>query len=237
MCKAPRGTKDIYGQELYLYIKIQNKIREIFYNFNFDEIRTPIFENTELFTRSSGENSDIVNKEMYTFFDKSNRSLTLKPEGTAPVVRSAIENNLFLTNPKLFYFTPAFRYERPQAGRYREFYQCDIDIIGDGELSIINDAQMPIIIYNTFKDLGFHNFTISINNRKILNGLFASLNLSENSKVRYLSELSSVNQKLFFTDTNNNRLVRLNSDFAQANSIDAVKPIDICTSKSFNLKL
>ncbi len=161
MLQAPRGTKDIFADELYLWNEVENKIRDIFYRFNFDEIRTPIFESTDLFNRSVGENSDIAKKEMYTFLDKSGRSLTLKPEGTAPIVRSAIQNNLFLANPKLFYFTPAFRYERPQAGRYREFYQCGCEFFG---LESSNcDAELISLAYEILTSLGIKNVNLKLN--------------------------------------------------------------------------
>lgn len=161
MLQAPRGTKDIFGDELYLWAKIENLIRQSFYNFNFDEIRTPMFEKTELFNRSVGEFSDIVTKEMYTFNDKAGRSLTLKPEATAAIVRALLQNNLILTAPKLFYFTPAFRYERPQAGRYREFHQCGAEFFNMPDP--ICDAEMISLAYEILNLLGLKNFTLKIN--------------------------------------------------------------------------
>jgi len=161
MIQAPRGTKDIYAHEAYLWHEIEKIIRKIFYEFNFDEIRTPMFEKTELFIRSVGESSDIIQKEVYSFLDKSNRSLTLKPEGTAGVVRSAIEHNLFMSNKKLFYFTPAFRYERPQDGRYREFLQCGAELFGIE--NYFADCEIISLAYRILEELGLKNILLKIN--------------------------------------------------------------------------
>jgi histidyl-tRNA synthetase len=114
---SPRGTKDILPEEMPLWHEIEQVSRDLFDRYNFSEIRTPIFESTELFTRGIGDNTDIVEKEMYTFEDKGGRSITLRPEGTAPIVRAYLENGLSKThsNTKLYYCGPMFRYERPQA--------------------------------------------------------------------------------------------------------------------------
>src|ERR1700722_11156768 len=111
---------------------LEKIIREIAVEFGFEEIRTPLFERTELFTRSIGATSDIVTKEMYTFIDKGDRSMTLRPEGTAPVMRSFIEKQLYLQKPisKFYYLCPMFRYERQQAGRYRQHHQFGVEAIG-----------------------------------------------------------------------------------------------------------
>lgn len=132
MINIPKGTKDILPDETFKWQYVEKVARELATSFNIKEIRTPIFESTELFQRGVGHSTDIVRKEMYTFLDKSGRSLTLKPEGTAGVVRSFIENNLDdMSLPvKLFYITPAFRYERPQAGRLRQFNQFGVEIFG-----------------------------------------------------------------------------------------------------------
>jgi histidyl-tRNA synthetase len=158
---VPRGTKDIFSDEAYLWHETESSIRKIFYEFNFEEIRTPMFESTELFTRSSGNDSDIVKKEMYNFIDKSGRSLTLKPEGTAPVVRSAIEHNLFIRSPKLFYFMPMFRYERPQAGRYREFYQCGAEFFGAVDANF--DVEIILLAYRIINSLKINDVILNIN--------------------------------------------------------------------------
>lgn len=132
MINIPKGTKDVLPSQSYKWRFVENAAREVAKNFNLKEIRTPVFEHTELFLRGVGETTDVVNKEMYTFEDKGGRSLTLKPEGTAGAVRLFIENGL-ASEPmplKTYYITPAFRYERPQAGRLREFHQFGIEVFG-----------------------------------------------------------------------------------------------------------
>ena len=132
MINIPKGTKDVLPSQSYKWQHIENAAREVARAFNLSEIRTPTFEYTELFQRGVGETTDVVNKEMYTFEDKGGRSITLKPEGTAGAARLFIENGLAsLPLPvKTFYITPAFRYERPQAGRLREFHQFGIEVFG-----------------------------------------------------------------------------------------------------------
>ena len=132
LTKAPRGTKDITPKDSYKWNYVEKKFKEVCSLFGYEEIRTPIFEHTELFQRGVGETTDVVQKEMYTFLDKGGRSVTLKPEGTAPLVRSYIENSLY-ANPqptKLAYIIPCFRYEKPQSGRLREFHQFGIECFG-----------------------------------------------------------------------------------------------------------
>ena len=123
MINIPKGTKDVLPSQSYKWQYVENTAREVARVFNLKEIRTPVFEHTELFTRGVGDTTDVVNKEMYTFEDKGGRSVTLKPEGTAGAARLFIENGL-ASSPmpvKTYYITPCFRYERPQAGRLREF--------------------------------------------------------------------------------------------------------------------
>ncbi|MDE6104922.1 MAG: histidine--tRNA ligase [Clostridia bacterium] len=132
MINIPKGTKDVLPNQSYKWQFVENTAREVARVFNLSEIRTPVFEYTELFQRGVGETTDVVNKEMYTFEDKGGRSVTLKPEGTAGAARLFIENGL-ASSPmpvKTYYITPAFRYERPQAGRLREFHQFGIEIFG-----------------------------------------------------------------------------------------------------------
>ena len=132
MIQAPKGTKDILPRDVYLWHHIEDAARKTAEAYAFKEIRTPVFEHTELFVRGVGDTTDIVNKEMYTFLDKGERSITLKPEGTAGVVRSFIENGLAggVLPLKMYYITPVFRYERPQAGRLREHHQFGVEIFG-----------------------------------------------------------------------------------------------------------
>ena len=140
--QAPKGTKDMLPQDAYKWHYVENTFKNTAKNFCMKEIRTPIFEHTELFLRGVGDTTDIVQKEMYTFNDKGNRSITLKPEGTAPAVRAFIENRLFneAQPTKLFYVTPCFRYENVQKGRLRQFHQCGIEMFGSKEPSI--DAEV-----------------------------------------------------------------------------------------------
>jgi len=131
--KAPKGTRDVLPEQSYQWQFLEARIREIVKKYGFLETRTPVFEHTELFLRGVGETTDIVQKEMYTFLDKGERSVTLKPEGTAGVVRMFVENNLYGdTQPtKMFYlYSPTFRYERPQAGRLREHHQFGVEFFG-----------------------------------------------------------------------------------------------------------
>ena len=136
-----KGMRDILPEEARLWQLVEKKAREVFEGFGYEEIRTPILEETALFQKSIGEGTDIVNKEMYTFTDKGKRSLTLRPEGTAPIVRSYIENRLGAEDiVKLYYIGPMFRSERPQKGRSRQFHQIGIEVIGSSSPYIDADA-------------------------------------------------------------------------------------------------
>jgi histidyl-tRNA synthetase len=159
----PKGTKDVLPSESYKWQYIEKKARQVCRLYNIKEIRTPTFEHTELFVRSVGEDTDIVGKEMYTFLDKAGRSLTLKAEGTAPVARSYIENSLSsLSLPlKMFYITPVFRYERPQAGRYREHHQFGIEIYGDDSADM--DGEVIEVADRFLKSVGLKNTKLNIN--------------------------------------------------------------------------
>ncbi len=160
---SPRGTKDILPSESSLWQFIEAKAIETFSLAGFEEIRTPIFEHTQLFSRAVGESSDIVNKEMYTFTDRSDRSITLRPEGTAGVARAFIEHSLDRGSrpQKLWYRGPMFRYERPQTGRYRQFYQIGMEAIGL-EAPFI-DLEVIKLAYNFLQELGIENLTLAIN--------------------------------------------------------------------------
>jgi len=161
---SPRGTADIYGEDIKYRDFINNAARSIFEIFNFNEIITPAFEYTEVFSRSIGEETDIVQKEMYTFNDKKGRSLTLRPEGTAAVVRAAIEKKMFGSGNlpvKLFYIENMFRYERPQKGRMREFWQLGVEALGSDDPVL--DAEIIWMLNMIFKRLGFKNLTLLVN--------------------------------------------------------------------------
>lgn len=163
MVKAARGTQDILPPDSLLWQRIENTAIELFGKAGFHEIRTPIFESTELFDRAVGEDSDIVNKEMYTFHDRSDRSLTLRPEGTASIVRSFIEHSLDREGKpqKLWYRGPMFRYERPQTGRYRQFHQIGIEAIGAKAPYI--DLELIKLGQKFLEELGLKDLTLYIN--------------------------------------------------------------------------
>jgi len=160
---SPRGTSDIFGQDIEYRNFIISKAKELFKIFNYREIITPAFEHTEVFDKSIGDSTDIVQKEMYTFLDKKGRSLTLRPEGTAPVVRAVIEHKMYAeTLPlKLYYIENMFRYERPQKGRMREFWQLGVEAIGSPEAFI--DAEVIWLLNALFEKLGFKNLKLIIN--------------------------------------------------------------------------
>ena len=156
MINIPKGTKDVLPADSYKWQYVENVARETAKLFNVKEIRTPVFEHTELFQRGVGDTSDIVTKEMYTFKDKGDRSITLKPEGTAGVVRSFIENGLSngVLPAKMYYIIPAFRYERPQAGRLREFHQFGVEVFGAS--SAQTDAETILMADTLLKKLGIN---------------------------------------------------------------------------------
>ena len=163
MISIPKGTKDVLPQESYKWHYIENTVRKVALDFNIKEIRTPTFEHTELFLRGVGDTTDIVNKEMYTFNDKGDRSMTLKPEGTAGVARAFIENGLYSnTQPtKMYYITPVFRYERPQAGRLREHHQFGIEYYGSE--SYMADVEVMMVAKTIFNRLGIDKLELNIN--------------------------------------------------------------------------
>jgi histidyl-tRNA synthetase len=152
--KAPRGTRDVLPEESWKWQRVERVFRETADRFAYREIRLPVFEETELFARGIGDATDIVRKEMYTFTDRKGRSLTLRPEGTAGVVRSFIEHNMGRGSrlTKLYYFCPMFRYERPQAGRYRQFWQWGLEAIGSMTPAV--DAEIIHFSVSLFEGLG-----------------------------------------------------------------------------------
>ena len=160
--KAQKGTKDILPADMPVWHLMEEKANEVFSKYGAKEIRTPIFEATELFARGVGDTTDIVNKEMYTF-EKSERSLTLRPENTAGVVRSFIENGMHrLPMPvKLWYKGPMFRYERPQAGRQRQFHQVGVEVFGIKQAAA--DAEVILMAVNYLKALGLKDLSVEIN--------------------------------------------------------------------------
>jgi len=163
LTKAPRGTKDLFGDEMNAWLEMEKIIRDLCKDFGYGEIRTPVFEHTELFQRGVGETTDIVQKEMYTFQDKKGRSITLKPEGTAGAVRAYLEQKLYagIQPTRLYYITPAFRYEKPQAGRMRQFHQFGIELLGSD--SPTADAEVITVAYELLKRVGISKVKLHIN--------------------------------------------------------------------------
>ncbi|RST57333.1 histidine--tRNA ligase [Siminovitchia terrae] len=162
--QIPRGTQDILPGEVEKWQFIEKKAKDICRRYLYKEIRTPIFEHTELFQRSVGDTTDIVQKEMYTFEDRGGRSLTLRPEGTAAVVRSYAENKMYgqaVQPVKLYYFGPMFRYERPQAGRFRQFVQFGVEAIGSDDPAI--DAEVISLAMELYREVGLKKLRLVIN--------------------------------------------------------------------------
>lgn len=159
----PKGTKDMMMSEAYKWHYIEKKWKEICDRYGFKEIRTPIFEHTELFLRGIGDTTDVVQKEMYTFEDHGGRSITLKPEGTSPAVRAFIEHKQYAeTQPiKLYYDIPCFRYEKPQSGRLRQFHQFGIETFGTPNM--VADAEIIALGYDFLKSMGVTDLTLEIN--------------------------------------------------------------------------
>lgn len=161
--QSPTGTHDILPEDQKYFKRIAEVVEEVAAYYDYSRIDTPLIEQTELFSRGLGMSTDIVQKEMYSFKTKGEDLLTLRPEGTTPVVRSYLEHGMFnLPQPiKLFYLGPFFRYEKPQAGRYRQFWQFGFEILG--EESAVMDAQMIQIFYNILKEIGLKNLVVEIN--------------------------------------------------------------------------
>ncbi len=161
--RSIKGVKDILPGEIEKWQWVESVAHRIFSRYGFREIRLPVFEHTDLFKRSIGDTTDIVEKEMYTFRDKGDNDLTLRPEGTASVVRSYIEHQMHKQNPltRLYYFGPMFRYERPQAGRLRQFYQIGVEAMGSPSPSV--DAEVMTMLMGFFKELGLTELELQIN--------------------------------------------------------------------------
>ena len=196
MIKTPRGTKDILPSDIWKWNFIEDKFRDVSNLFSYKELRTPIFENTEVFSRGVGEDTDIVGKEMYTFSDRGGNLMTLRPEMTASLVRSAIEHNL--TNSgvqRLWYYGPFFRYERPQKGRQRQFHQFGAELLGSD--SPIADVEIISLCVNLVTSCGIDDYKLLLN----------SLGNRE-SRVNYLSNLKEYlnDNKSKLSETSQTRL-------------------------------
>ena len=163
LINGPRGTKDILPDTVAQWTHVEKVIRELCARYGYHEIRTPIFEHTELFLRGIGETTDVVEKEMYTFTDRGERSLTLRPENTASVVRSYLQNKLYAADAlvKLFYIGSMFRYDRPQAGRYREFHQFGVEALGEASPAV--DAEIIVLAVEFLRALGLQELKLHLN--------------------------------------------------------------------------
>lgn len=160
---GPRGTNDVLPESSFKWRFLEDLMKEICHDFGYEEIRTPIFEHTELFLRGVGETTDVVEKEMYTFTDRGGRSITLRPEGTTAAVRAFLEHKMFAQPQptKVYYIGPMFRYDRPQAGRYRQFHQFGIEAFGSIDPAV--DAEVISVAIHLFKKLGLHDLEVLIN--------------------------------------------------------------------------
>ena len=163
LTNAPRGTKDILPDQIAGWLLLENKIRELCGLYGYEEIRTPTFEHTELFQRGIGEGTDVVDKEMYTFTDRGDRSITLRPENTASVVRAYLQNKLYANAGlvKLFYVGSMFRYDRPQAGRLREFHQFGVEALGEKNPAV--DAEIILLAWEFLRGLGLTDLKLKLN--------------------------------------------------------------------------
>ncbi|WP_373815471.1 histidine--tRNA ligase [Jeotgalibaca porci] len=198
MIQKPKGTADIFLDEMKIWHYIEETARILMHDYQFSEIRTPMFESYDLFSRSVGDTSDIVSKEMYVFEDKGNRQLALKPEGTAPIVRAYVENKLFgpeFPKPfKVYYLSPMFRYERQQSGRSRQFHQLGVEVIGSTNPAV--DVETMALAWDLLQEIGVKDIKLVINTLgkkeerlKFREALIAFLephfeDLSEDSKTR-----------------------------------------------------
>ena len=188
------GFMELLPQEQILFNEVKEKIQKIYERFGFLPLDTPIIEDSKVLLAKAGGETE---KQIYRF-SKGENDLSLRFDLTVPLSKYVAKNYNELAFPfRRYQIGKVYRGERPQKGRFREFYQCDIDIIGDGELSNINDAELPAVIYNIFKELGFEKFTICINNRKLLNGLFSSLDLEEKSQdiLRIIDKLEKIGKE------------------------------------------
>lgn len=195
----PNDQKDTW-RSAYLWSFVEDVARKTAKDYGFQEIRTPLFERTELFQRGVGETSDIVSKEMYVFEDKGGRSMSLRPEGTAPVMRAFIENQLYQQSPihKLFYIGPMFRYERTQAGRYRQHHQFGAEAIGNSAPE--QDVEIIDMIYTFYSRIGLKHLFVNINSIGDINSRLAFRTALQSYLKNYLSQLSPESQQRFETN-------------------------------------
>lgn len=200
MIKAITGTKDILPSDISKWRYLENVVHSLMKVFGYKEIRTPVFEETALFARGIGETTDIVSKEMYTFLDRSETSITLKPEMTASVVRAYLEHSLNRQQSlnKLYYISPMFRQERPQAGRFRQFHQFGAEALGSSEPTL--DAEMIILSYDILKELGLKDLTVKINSLGVPKSREKYKKLLKEYLSDKLDQLSDESKKRFETN-------------------------------------
>ena len=192
--KTLPGFMELLPGEQVLFNQMKETIQKTYEKFGFLPIDTPVIESTEVLLAKAGGETE---KQLYSF-TKGDSNLTLRFDLTVPLAKYVAMHSNELSFPfRRYQIGKVYRGERAQRGRYREFYQCDIDVIGDGELNIINDAEVPSIMYEIFRKLGLDNFTIKINNRKILNGLFESINAKENAVdiMRIIDKIEKIGEK------------------------------------------
>ena len=193
------GFMELLPEEQILFNQIKEKIEKTYQKFGFLPLDTPIIESSEVLLAKTGGETE---KQVYSF-KKGDTDVSLRFDLTVPLAKFVAKNYGNLSFPfRRYQIGKVYRGEKVQKGRYREFYQCDIDIIGDGELSVLNDAELPSVIYNVFKELGFDDFTIKINNRKLLNGLFESINQEENSVeiLRIIDKIDKIGKDSVITE-------------------------------------
>ena len=193
------GFMELLPEEQILFNQIKEKIEKTYQKFGFLPLDTPIIESSEVLLAKTGGETE---KQVYSF-KKGDTDVSLRFDLTVPLAKFVAKNYGNLSFPfRRYQIGKVYRGEKVQKGRYREFYQCDIDIIGDGELSVLNDAELPSVIYNVFKELGFDDFTIKINNRKLLNGLFESINQKENSVeiLRIIDKIDKIGKDSIITE-------------------------------------
>jgi histidyl-tRNA synthetase len=230
--QRPKGTRDILPTDINKWHYVEKTIREVMNLFNFYEIRTPTFENTELFSRGVGSETDIVGKEMYTFDDKGGNSLTLKPEGTASVIRAYLENGMAAESPihKLYYITNMFRYEKPQAGRFREHSQFGGEILGSDDVN--SDIEIISLAQEVYHRCGVKNFKVKINSIGKPEERRAYIELLKEYLKNYSNDLSDNSKRRF--DTNPLRIL----DSKDKNDVkilrDAPKILDNLSNESKN---
>lgn len=230
--QRPKGTKDTLPSDINKWHYVEKTIREVMNLFNFSEIRTPTFENTELFSRGVGSETDIVGKEMYTFDDKGGNSLTLKPEGTASVIRAYLENGMAAESPlqKLYYITNMFRYEKPQAGRFREHSQFGGEILGSDDIN--SDIEIITQAQEVYNRCGIRNFKVKINSIGKPEERRAYIELLREYLKNYFNDLSDNSKRRF--DANPLRILDSKDDNDIKILKDAPKILDNLSNESKN---